>query len=248
MAGSRVILALAVLALARGGASASALLDDGFAQQQPAEDEAASLLQTPPLRAGEASAPAYGEGRPHVIGLRRESVPIYRRGKVASFKTSYSGVLSIGTPPQEFRVVFDTGSGHVVLPAVECRSEACLVHKRYNMSASSTAAAINSDGSAVPEGELSEQVTIGFGTGEVTGEFSRDRVCFGAAARPRPRRPRRRCPARRGTPQRPSPRLPLRQSNSARTCTSSWPWRCPRSPSSPSSSTASSAWASTGSP
>merc|ERR1719245_1503098 len=99
-----------------------------------------------------------------MIGLRRESVPVYRRGKVASYKTSYSGVLQVGTPAQEFRVVFDTGSGHIVLPAAECKSEACLVadRRKYNMTASSSAIAINSDGSRVPEGEHCDQVTIGF--------------------------------------------------------------------------------------
>jgi hypothetical protein len=109
-------------------------------------------------------------------------VPVYRRGKVASFKTSYSGVLNVGTPAQEFRVVFDTGSGNIVLPAEECKSEACLVpdRRRFNMSASSTAVAINEDGTAVEPGEPCDSVTIGFGTGEITGEFTRDRVCFGS--------------------------------------------------------------------
>lgn len=121
---------------------------------------------------------------PFVIGLRRESVPVYRRGKIASFKTSYSGVLSVGTPAQEFRVVFDTGSGNIVLPAAECSSEACLVadRRKYSMRASSTATAINQDGSIVPDGAECDQVTIGFGTGEITGEFATDQVCFGAPA------------------------------------------------------------------
>merc|ERR1719221_1125434 len=53
--------------------------------------------------------------------------------------------------------------------------------RHFNMSASQTSTPINSDGSEVPEGEICDQVTIGFGTGEITGEFTRDRVCFGAA-------------------------------------------------------------------
>lgn len=117
---------------------------------------------------------------PIVIPLRRESVPIRRQGKVVSFKTSYSGIISLGSPiPQEFRVVFDTGSGHVVVPSVGCQSEACLAHKSFNISASESAVAINADGTQVPPNELCDQVTIGFGTGEVTGEFVRDRLCLG---------------------------------------------------------------------
>lgn len=152
------------------------------AAPQSGSADLASLLQQPQLpKLPTPSQPEPAAGEPFVISLRRESVPIYRRGKVASFKTSYSGVLNVGSPPQEFRVVFDTGSGHIVLPAAECKSEACLVEgrRRFNMTASSTAVAVNTDGSIVPEGEHCDQVTIGFGTGEITGEFARDTVCFG---------------------------------------------------------------------
>jgi len=122
------------------------------------------------------------EGNPYLVPLRRESVPVRRHGKIASFKTSYSGVISVGSPKrQEFRVVFDTGSGHVVLPALECGSESCLLHRRYNMAASSSAVLVNVDGSPVEPGEYADQATIGFGTGEITGEFVKDRVCLGPA-------------------------------------------------------------------
>lgn len=133
-------------------------------------------FQFPPQIAVETPRPS----DPFIIPLRRESVPIRRQGKVVSFKTSYSGIINIGAPvAQEFRVVFDTGSGHVVVPSVGCQSEACLAHKSFNMSSSETAIAINADGTQVPPNELCDQVTIGFGTGEVTGEFVRDQVCLG---------------------------------------------------------------------
>jgi len=107
-------------------------------------------------------------------------VPVKRKGKVVSFKTSYSGVISVGSPvPQSFRVVFDTGSGHLVLPSAECASESCLAHTKYNQSSSTTAVPINADGSIVGPGKMCDQVNIGFGTGRVKGEFVRDRVCLG---------------------------------------------------------------------
>eukprot|EP00429_Kryptoperidinium_foliaceum_P051796 CAMPEP_0176104610 /NCGR_PEP_ID=MMETSP0120_2-20121206/52493_1 /TAXON_ID=160619 /ORGANISM="Kryptoperidinium foliaceum, Strain CCMP 1326" /LENGTH=176 /DNA_ID=CAMNT_0017438719 /DNA_START=88 /DNA_END=615 /DNA_ORIENTATION=- len=142
-----------------------------------ARDDAASLLQ----RSEFPREPKANDGK-YVIGLRRESVPIYRQGKVASFKTSYSGVVSVGSPAQHFRVVFDTGSGNLVLPAVECQSEACLVpgRQRFGMSDSSTAIAINADGSPVPDDQEGDGATIGFGTGEIKGEFVKDVVCFGS--------------------------------------------------------------------
>merc|ERR1719393_1045256 len=117
--------------------------------------------------------------QPHLIPLRRESVPVKRKGKVVSFKTSYSGLVSIGQPAQSFRVVFDTGSGHLVLPSVECGSEACQVHLQYNQTASGSAQPINADGSVVKPGNRCDQVNIGFGTGKVKGEFVRDTLCLG---------------------------------------------------------------------
>jgi len=119
---------------------------------------------------------------PYLVALRRESVPVKRRGKVVSFKTSYSGIVNVGQPvTQEFRVVFDTGSGHVILPSTECRTEGCASHRRYNMNLSGSAVPINLDGVPVPAGELCDRVTIGFGTGSVKGEFVREAVCLGPA-------------------------------------------------------------------
>jgi len=135
-----------------------------------------SLVFPPDAFQEEAPAP----GQPMMINLRRESVPVKRQGKVVSFKTSYSGIIGVGGPiPQEFRVVFDTGSGHVVIPAATCDSEACQVHQRFNLSASESAVPINVDGAPVPKGKLCDQVDISFGTGQITGEFVRDKVCLG---------------------------------------------------------------------
>jgi len=122
----------------------------------------------------------HAPGQPKLIALSRESVPVKRQGKVVSFRTTYSGVIGVGGPiPQPFRVVFDTGSGHVVVPGTNCDSEACLVHKQFNISDSQTATPINVDGSPVPDGELCDEVDIGFGTGQITGQFVRDTVCVG---------------------------------------------------------------------
>jgi len=119
---------------------------------------------------------------PFLVPLDRESVPVRRNNVTVSYKTSYSGTISIGKPAQEFRVVFDTGSAHIVVPSSDCTNETCLEHRRYSLSNSASALAINVDGSAVPEDELCDQVTIGYGTGAITGEFVREQVCPGASA------------------------------------------------------------------
>lgn len=122
--------------------------------------------------------PETEQGEPFRLQLRRERVPVTRKGSHVAFKTSYSGLLRAGTPKQDFRVLFDTASGHVILPSQACRSKACLQKRRYNSSASASARVILVDGSDLTPGESSDQATIGFGTGEITGEFVDEQVCL----------------------------------------------------------------------
>lgn len=115
---------------------------------------------------------------PYLVPLTRESIPVRRNKQIVSYKTSYSGLVSIGTPQQDFRVVFDTGSGNIVVPSSDCKADTCTEHQRYNISKSSTALAVNADGAPVPADELCDQVTIGYGTGKVVGEFAREKICL----------------------------------------------------------------------
>jgi len=99
----------------------------------------------------------------------------------------YYGEVSIGSPPQSFTVIFDTGSGHLLVPSAICESDACEKHRRYY--------AGNSSGS-IPIGWESDPLTraedpndrdtkvINFAAGNGVGQFTRDKVCLGGASAP----------------------------------------------------------------
>jgi len=79
--------------------------------------------------------------------------------------------------------VFDTGSGHVILPSSSCISQTCLDKNRYNSENSETARSVPRLKPPAPAGETEnekarERVSITFGTGQVTGEFVSDTVCL----------------------------------------------------------------------
>lgn len=79
----------------------------------------------------------------------------------------YKGEISLGTPPQKFKVLFDTGSSNFWIPSVKCSDRACLSHERFNSSRSET---YREDGTPF---------SIQYGTGSMEGIFSRDTLRIG---------------------------------------------------------------------
>mmetsp|Transcript_5872 Transcript_5872/g.13909 ORF Transcript_5872/g.13909 Transcript_5872/m.13909 type:complete len:491 (-) Transcript_5872:56-1528(-) len=96
----------------------------------------------------------------------------------------YYGEVAIGTPPQNFKVIFDTGSGHLLVPSAKCDSAACNTHRRFWENRSSTAVPIGWADEprkrAADETDRDTQV-INFAMGDAVGQYTRDRVCLGKA-------------------------------------------------------------------
>jgi hypothetical protein len=96
--------------------------------------------------------------------------------------SEYFGKITIGSPPQEFTVVFDTGSGNLLIPSKQCSDEACTSHKRFDAFNSKTAVDIafaDEPDKPVSKGGDRDVVTITFGTGEISGVFIKDHICVG---------------------------------------------------------------------
>jgi hypothetical protein len=94
----------------------------------------------------------------------------------------YYGEVEVGTPLQKFTVIFDTGSGHLLLPSERCDSEACALHKRFHAKNSSTAIPIGWADSPLERAEDDndrDTKVIQFAMGDAVGQFNRDKVCLG---------------------------------------------------------------------
>ncbi|KAF7662897.1 hypothetical protein LDENG_00223300 [Lucifuga dentata] len=81
--------------------------------------------------------------------------------------TTYYGAISIGTPPQSFQVLFDTGSANLWVDSVYCNTQACNTHKKFNPQQSSTYSASG------------QSFYLPYGAGSLSGVFGYDTIDVG---------------------------------------------------------------------
>jgi len=119
------------------------------------------------------------------VPLKKQYVPVSRNGTTVAFKTAYFGEVMLGNPKQTFTVVFDTGSGNLIIPSSGCTSETCAKHRRFDRTASTTSVDIEHLGTPISPGAKTRgQVSVTFGTGQVVGEFIEEEACLGTMESP----------------------------------------------------------------
>jgi len=79
----------------------------------------------------------------------------------------YFSEITLGTPPQTFKVILDTGSSNLWVPSQQCGSIACYLHTKYESSASSS---YKANGSSFE---------IRYGSGSLSGFVSQDVLNIG---------------------------------------------------------------------
>uniref|UniRef100_A0A3B3QXA1 Progastricsin n=1 Tax=Paramormyrops kingsleyae TaxID=1676925 RepID=A0A3B3QXA1_9TELE len=82
--------------------------------------------------------------------------------------TTYYGVISVGTPPQSFEVLFDTGSANLWVDSVYCNTEACNAHRKFDPRSSSTYYSKGQD------------IYLSYGSGSLYATLGYDTVSVGA--------------------------------------------------------------------
>lgn len=172
---------------------AVAMIASAFAQDTTVRLHASTSRTFAPLRARHIS----GRGQSFLARERR-----YRRAGAAAemhaeraavlsnmraqsqllHALQYYGEVEIGTPPQKFTVIFDTGSGHLLVPSAKCESDACTMHKSFAAHNSSTYMPVGwADEPLKRADDENDRDTkvINFASGDAVGQFTRDRVCLG---------------------------------------------------------------------
>eukprot|EP00198_Chlamydomonas_reinhardtii_P002995 XP_001692331.1 pepsin-type aspartyl protease [Chlamydomonas reinhardtii] len=143
-------------------AAVSALL--GVAAEQQAGMLRVTLRKTEMLT-------TLGRPRPYLLG-EQGLLGSSDQGQVTLknfMDAQYYGEIGLGTPPQLFNVIFDTGSANLWVPSSKCAlfNIACRLHRKYNAAKSKTYKANGTE------------FAIEYGTGSLDGYISQDVLTWG---------------------------------------------------------------------
>ncbi|CAI9101352.1 OLC1v1038654C1 [Oldenlandia corymbosa var. corymbosa] len=125
-------------------------------------------LDAPSVRAAISarSGSSCGSGRKHLGQNLDDSTDVLPLKNYLD--AQYYGEIGIGSPPQKFTVIFDTGSSNLWVPSSKCYfSIACWLHHKYKASASSTYT------------KIGKSCSIRYGSGSIAGFSSQDNVKVG---------------------------------------------------------------------
>jgi cathepsin D len=77
------------------------------------------------------------------------------------------GKIGVGTPPQYFDVIFDTGSSNLWINSVDCQDEACVIHHQFDHDRSNSYHPVDMT------------MDVQFGTGRIEGRLAQDDFTLG---------------------------------------------------------------------
>lgn len=159
---ARLLLLSVVLVGAFLGSNARVLLDES--QEETAPDFHRIKLNKMPTPAQTVRENGAVLMEPRVMPSPNGGAPLY----LYDYQNAqYYADVGIGSPPQVFKVVMDTGSSNLWVPGLKCRSIACWVHKKYDSSKSAT---YSKNGS---------KFAIQYGSGSLEGVFDEDTITLG---------------------------------------------------------------------
>ncbi|KIH50482.1 eukaryotic aspartyl protease [Ancylostoma duodenale] len=106
----------------------------------------------------------------YIKGYKFDSNLAYNEGLSDYSNAQYYGTVQIGTPPQTFQLLFDTGSSNLWVPCKNCKASdlACDFHKKFDCKKSKTCT------------ETKQPFEIQYGSGSMKGVVDNDVVCFGS--------------------------------------------------------------------